>query len=42
VAVVRTEKSDQKGRVAIPFILWMAGVPLMLVIVLWFLFFRGS
>ena len=33
--------SDQKGRVAVPFIMWMAGVPLMLVIVLWFLFFRG-
>lgn len=31
---------DQKGGVAIPAIMWFAGVPLGLVIVLWLLFFR--
>ena len=31
----------QKGRVAVPMLLWFAGVPFGLVLVLWFLFFRG-
>lgn len=33
--------SDQKGRVAVPLVLWMAGVPFTLVLLLWLLFFRG-
>lgn len=31
----------QSGRVLVPAILWMAGVPFGLVLLLWFLFFRG-
>ena len=30
-----------KGGIAVPAILWMAGVPLTLVVLLWLLFFRG-
>lgn len=33
--------NDQKGALVIPAILWMAGVPFLLVLVLWALFFRG-
>jgi hypothetical protein len=32
---------DQAGAIAIPAILWFAGVPLGVVILLWLLFFRG-
>lgn len=32
---------NEKGRVAVPMLLWFAGVPLTLVVILWFLFFRG-
>lgn len=31
----------QSGRVLVPAILWMAGMPLTLVLLLWFFFFRG-
>lgn len=31
----------QSGRVLVPAVLWMAGVPFGLVLLLWFLFFRG-
>lgn len=31
----------QSGRVLVPILLWWAGLPLTLVILLWFLFFRG-
>jgi len=31
----------QSGRVLVPAILWMAGVPFTLVLILWLLFFRG-
>ncbi len=35
-------KSERRsGRVLIPAIMWMAGVPFTLVVVLWLLFFRG-
>ena len=30
----------EKGGVAAPIIMWMAGGPLFLVVILWFLFFR--
>jgi hypothetical protein len=33
-------KSD-KGRIAIPMLLWVAGVPFTIVLLLWLLFFRG-
>jgi lipid-A-disaccharide synthase-like uncharacterized protein len=31
----------QKGRVAVPILLWFMGVPLGLVLLLWLFFFRG-
>jgi hypothetical protein len=35
------QRDDQKGRVAVPALLWFMGVPFAVVVVLWFLFFRG-
>lgn len=35
----RTE--GQSGRVGIPLLMWVAGAPLTLVLVVWLLFFRG-
>ena len=32
---------DQNGRVAVPMLLWFAGVPFGIVVLLWLLFFRG-
>jgi hypothetical protein len=32
---------SRSGRVLVPAMLWMAGVPFGLVLLLWFLFFRG-
>ena len=34
-------KKKIEGRVLVPALLWMAGAPLGLVIILWFFFFRG-
>jgi len=34
-------KLEQKGRVAVPLLLWVAGVPFTIVLILWLLFFRG-
>jgi hypothetical protein len=31
----------QKGRVAVPILLWVMGVPFTLVFLLWLFFFRG-
>ena len=31
----------QEGRVLVPALLWMAGVPFGIVLLLWFFFFRG-
>ena len=31
----------QSGRVLVPALLWMAGVPFSAVLLLWFFFFRG-
>jgi hypothetical protein len=33
--------NDQKGRVAVPILLWLMGVPFGLVFLLWLFFFRG-
>ena len=33
--------SKQEGRVLVPALLWMAGVPFGIVLLLWFFFFRG-
>ena len=35
------QTTNQKGRVAVPMLLWMAGVPFTLVLLLWLFFFRG-
>jgi hypothetical protein len=37
--LVVTDK--QKGRVAVPILLWVMGVPFTLVFLLWLFFFRG-
>lgn len=37
--MVRANK--QEGRVLVPALLWMAGVPFGIVLLLWFFFFRG-
>lgn len=34
-------KRDPKGRIAVPLLLWIAGVPFGLVLLIWFFFFRG-
>jgi hypothetical protein len=36
-----TTTNNQKGRVAVPILLWVAGVPFSLVFLLWLFFFRG-
>jgi len=33
--------SNQSGRVAIPMLMWFAGVPFFFVLLAWLLFFRG-
>jgi hypothetical protein len=32
---------DEKGRIAVPILLWIAGVPFSVVFLLWLFFFRG-
>ncbi len=32
---------DSSGKVAVPILLWFLGVPGIVVLLLWFLFFRG-
>ncbi len=34
-------KQKLEGKVLVPALLWMAGTPFVLVVILWFLFFRG-
>lgn len=36
---LKSEK--QRGAIVVPAILWMAGVPLTVVLLLWLFFFRG-
>jgi hypothetical protein len=38
-AIEKAKKTS--GAVVVPALLWMAGVPLTLVLLLWFFFFRG-
>ena len=38
---VNTQMTHDKGRVAVPMLLWLAGVPFTLVFLLWLFFFRG-
>ena len=34
-------RQDPKGRVAVPMLLWLAGAPLGVVLLVWLFFFRG-
>lgn len=34
-------KQEPKGRLAVPMLLWIAGVPFGIVLLLWFFVFRG-
>jgi hypothetical protein len=34
-------KKKLEGKVLIPALMWMAGAPFMLVVIVWWLFFRG-
>jgi hypothetical protein len=38
---IRRTREHLEGRVLVPALLWMAGAPLGLVVVLWLFFFRG-
>ena len=42
-ATVKTQKTHEResGRVLVPALLYMAGVPFGIVLLLWFFFFRG-
>jgi hypothetical protein len=35
------QQNREKGRVAVPILLWVMGVPFSLVFLLWLFFFRG-
>jgi hypothetical protein len=41
MASIKRAKEKLEGRVLAPALLWMAGVPFGLVLLLWFFFFRG-
>jgi hypothetical protein len=38
---VRKARQQLEGRVLVPALLWMAGAPISLVLLIWFFFFRG-
>lgn len=40
-SAIERAKKKVEGRVLVPAMLWVAGLPLGVVILLWFLFFRG-
>ena len=40
-SIKRANESQEEGRVLVPALLWMAGVPFSLVLLLWLFFFRG-
>lgn len=39
--MLRKSREHLEGRILVPALLWMAGAPFGLVLVLWFFFFRG-
>ena len=39
--LITTSKESQRGKVGIPILLWIGGVPLTAVLLIWFFFFRG-
>ena len=34
-------RKNERGKIGIPILLWIGGVPLTLVLILWLVFFRG-
>ncbi len=38
---IQKKSESQRGAIVVPAIMWMAGVPLTVVLLLWLLFFRG-
>jgi hypothetical protein len=40
-ALIRRRREQLEGRVLVPALLWIAGVPFGLVFLLWLFFFRG-
>jgi len=38
---IKSANPSRSGRVLVPALLWVAGVPLSFVFILWLLFFRG-
>ena len=40
-SIKRVNERQEEGRVLVPALLWMAGVPFGLVLLLWLFFFRG-
>ena len=40
-AQLQKQRERLEGRVLVPALLWMAGLPFGLVLLLWFFFFRG-
>jgi hypothetical protein len=40
-AQIKKHRERLEGRVLVPALLWMAGVPFGVVVLLWFFFFRG-
>ena len=40
-AIMNQVKRNLEGKVLVPALLWMAGVPFVFVFILWFFFFRG-
>ena len=41
-AMIKRQRERLEGRVLVPVLLWMAGVPFGLVFLLWLFFFRGK
>lgn len=41
-AQIQKHRERLEGRVLVPALLWMAGVPFGIVVLLWFFFFRGN
>jgi hypothetical protein len=41
VAMATIRKRSEEGRVVVPILLWLLGVPFTIVLLLWLFFFRG-
>ena len=38
--MIQFQKPDQRGKILVPALLWMAGLPLGAVVIIWLVFFR--